>query len=86
IEQGDNDRALAEYDAMVNKYPDVVDSYMLRAFFHLENKAYAKALADIDRALAIEPDNPVILESRKNVMTEMRGNDMKKLMRRKKHK
>ena len=52
------DEAMADIAQAIEFGPDEVESYLIRSDIHLRRKDYAKALADLDRAVKLDPYDP----------------------------
>ncbi|MBN8886934.1 MAG: hypothetical protein J0I77_14530 [Rudaea sp.] len=50
--------------------PSYTQAWYLLAFFAIENKDAAEADADIDRALALEPDRPMLLNEKATIVQQ----------------
>ena len=55
-EQGDCDKAIANYTHAIERSPDLAEAYNNRAYIYMVKKEYAMALPDLDRALQLRPD------------------------------
>ena len=55
-EQGDLDRALADYSEKIRLQPDLADGYGWRAAVYLQQEDYDKALADYSQAISLGPE------------------------------
>ncbi len=55
IHSGDYDTAVTTLDGVVERAPDYVEGWNLRATVHYLREEYGAAVADIERVLALEP-------------------------------
>lgn len=62
--RGEQQLALADYDAALKIDPDNVDALVDRAAIYATDGKPKRALADFNAALAVEPDNPTALYNR----------------------
>ena len=54
-EQGDKDKALADFDQAIALKPDLFEAYISRAGVYIDKGQPPKAIADYDRALTLRP-------------------------------
>ena len=54
-EQGECEKAIADYTAAVRLNPGLAEAYNNRAYVHMVEKDYAAALPDLDRAIQLRP-------------------------------
>lgn len=52
------DKAMADWERVLELDPADATTYNDRAMFHIENNEYGKAIDDLEKFLALEPDNP----------------------------
>jgi regulator of sirC expression with transglutaminase-like and TPR domain len=52
------DNALADWERVLELDPADATTYNDRAMFYVEKNEYAKAIDDLEKFLALEPDNP----------------------------
>jgi len=52
------DKALADWERVLELDPADANTYNDRAMFYIENDEYGKAIDDLEKFLALEPDNP----------------------------
>jgi Flp pilus assembly protein TadD len=62
LKLGQNDKALAEFDAAVKANPMYVHAFQERGLCHLEAGRNDQAIADFDAAINLSPNNPVRYE------------------------
>ncbi len=62
--QGDYERALQYYTVYIDREPQQVSHYLARSACYLNMQQKERALADVERALKIAPNNPVALQLR----------------------
>jgi tetratricopeptide (TPR) repeat protein len=55
-EQGDCDKAIADYTRGIEVNPDFAEAYNNRAYVYMVKKDYAAALPDLDHALQLRPN------------------------------
>src|SRR6186997_463743 len=55
-EQGNCDKAIADYARAIELNPDLAEAYNNRAYIYMVKKEYALALPDLDRALQLRPN------------------------------
>lgn len=63
----DKEKAIKELDKYIDTYPKDIDGILQRAAIYEEDKDYKKALADVDAALAVSPNNARILMIKGNI-------------------
>jgi tetratricopeptide (TPR) repeat protein len=66
-EQGDCDKAIANYTRALEIDPKLAEAYNNRAYVYMVKKDYASALSDLDRALQLRPDYVNALMSRADI-------------------
>jgi len=54
-EQGDKDKALADYTQAIALKPDFLEAYIARAGVYIDKTQPQQAIADYDRALTLQP-------------------------------
>ncbi len=54
-EQGDCDKAIANYTRAIELNPNLAEAYNNRAYVYMVKKDYAAALPDLDRAIQLRP-------------------------------
>lgn len=54
---GDTTKALADFSTIIDKQKDDPDGYVTRGNYYLDLRQYDEAIADFDRASAIDPSN-----------------------------
>jgi lipoprotein NlpI len=70
-EAGDIDTAISLYDIAEKHTPNYTPIYILRAEAHRRAQRYARALGDIDKALALQPDDFRIIRARAQLRVSM---------------
>jgi cell division protein FtsZ len=70
-ENGEFDKAVADFTKYIEKYPDVVSTYWDRGEVYIRSKEYDKAIADYDKAVEIDPNNDVCYRARGVAYLEM---------------
>ncbi|KAJ3146862.1 Tetratricopeptide repeat protein 14 [Geranomyces michiganensis] len=55
FQEGNNARALAKYKAALNHDPECTDAFVARGALYAKAEKYESAIADFDRALALDP-------------------------------
>ncbi len=67
FEKGDYERALAEFNEAIEKYPDNYGPYHGRGWVWLEKKDYLAALADFDKVIELQSDFSLAYKARSYV-------------------
>ena len=63
LNKGDDDRAIADYDAAISLDPDCAEAYGRRGDAHFNKRDYDRAIADYDAALRRNPYDEAVLGS-----------------------
>ena len=63
----DHDRAVEDFDAVINKNPKNAHAHFRRAFSHKALKNYNKAADDFEKAKALDPLNPKMVVNYKKL-------------------
>ena len=61
---GSMDEAMTHFDRAIAQNPDLADAYYYRGLVHLGKGANAEALADLNKLVELDPDNPLATEAR----------------------
>lgn len=71
-------QAMEQLNELIIRFPTHARHLLVRSDFYLESRAYEKALADVNKAIALEPDNPDCYLSRATIYSVTKK---RKLMR-----
>jgi tetratricopeptide (TPR) repeat protein len=58
LEAGQAERALAFFDRVIEREPEVADAHFCRGLVHQQTERYRKAIADLERAIELNPGHP----------------------------
>lgn len=78
----DFDRAAADFDALIRYCPQYAEGYNQRGFFKFIRQDYAGALADLDLALARDPDHIAAMSGKAQALLRLgRDREGQRLLR-----
>lgn len=55
LKEGSYDKAIADYNRLIQLSPNSATAYANRGFAHLKQKNYGKAISDLDQAILLDP-------------------------------
>ena len=71
----DKDKKLADFDAAVKADPDNTDAWQARALLYLEKGDNEKAVADLQKLVEQDADNPAVIGALAEALTNLKKYD-----------